>query len=166
MYAELGLVHLFRKQFDGMESKDLPTWNALIAGNDIGYTQNGKYRDALGMYLEMEKDPGRCTSLMRLVGTEIYVLGIPCSWDWLSMHAARMVAWSAKCREIFKSMEEFPNHSKTGTLWMQNDQENCKKRDLSLSMPMRPDSLIWVEVLWLVASVAMWSSAKRRQRHF
>ncbi|CAI9103943.1 OLC1v1002540C1 [Oldenlandia corymbosa var. corymbosa] len=85
MYGKLGLVHLARKQFEGMETKDLPTWNALIAGyaksgnmqgalgffsempsrNVIswtamisGYSQNGKYRDALGMYLEMEKDPG------------------------------------------------------------------------------------------------------------
>ncbi|KAL3517322.1 hypothetical protein ACH5RR_024224 [Cinchona calisaya] len=85
MYAKMGLLHLARKQFDGMEVKDVPTWNALIAGyaksGDVkeasrffssipfknviswtamisGYAQNGKYADALAMYLEMEKENG------------------------------------------------------------------------------------------------------------
>ena len=85
MYAKLGLLNLARKQFDGMPTRDVPTWNALIAGyaksgdmreasrffsnmpsrNVIswtamisGYSQNGEYADALALYLEMEKEKG------------------------------------------------------------------------------------------------------------
>ncbi|KAK1408808.1 hypothetical protein QVD17_40874 [Tagetes erecta] len=82
MYAKLGLVHSARQVFDKMKTRDVPTWNSLIAGyarngdmqgaatlfdempvkNVIswtamisGYSQNGKYGDSLKLFTEMEK---------------------------------------------------------------------------------------------------------------
>ncbi|GAB2271841.1 Pentatricopeptide repeat-containing protein At5g08510 [Dionaea muscipula] len=83
MYAKLGLVESTRKQFDQIQSKDVPTWNSTVAWyarcgdmnaaaglfwlmpsrNVISwtamvseYSQNGHHVDALRMFLLMEKE--------------------------------------------------------------------------------------------------------------
>lgn len=85
MYAKLGMLVSARQVFDEMTLRDIPTWNALIAGYSrhgnmdgaleifrqmpsrnvvswtamvSGYSQNGLYAKALRMFLEMEKEKG------------------------------------------------------------------------------------------------------------
>lgn len=83
MYAKLRMLPLARQVFDEMHVRNVPTWNALIAGysrcGDMkeaselfksmpeknvvswtsmisGYSQNGQFLRALEMFLRMEKE--------------------------------------------------------------------------------------------------------------
>ncbi|PON39034.1 Tetratricopeptide-like helical domain containing protein [Trema orientale] len=83
MYAKLGMLACARQQFDEMRVRDIPTWNAMIAGyarsGDLeralelfglmpnrnvvswttmisGFSQNGQYSKALQVFLQMEKE--------------------------------------------------------------------------------------------------------------
>ncbi|XP_074263439.1 pentatricopeptide repeat-containing protein At5g08510 [Silene latifolia] len=85
MYAKLGLVEFARVQFDQLQYKAVPVWNAMIAGYArrgkmeeartlfelmpsktvvswttmvSGYSQNGQYVNALNTFLSMEKVGG------------------------------------------------------------------------------------------------------------
>lgn len=83
MYAKLGMLACARRKFDEMRVREIPTWNAMIAGyarsGDVeraldlfglmpkrnvvswtamisGYSQNGQYAKALEIFLQMDKE--------------------------------------------------------------------------------------------------------------
>lgn len=83
MYAKLGGLKLARNVFDEMLVRELPTWNAMMAGHSrdgdmesalelfwlmpsrnvvswttmvSGYSQNKQYEKALGLFLRMERE--------------------------------------------------------------------------------------------------------------
>ena len=51
MYSKCGSLENARSIFDGMESKDIITWNAMIAA----YGQHGNGKEALDLYHQMEE---------------------------------------------------------------------------------------------------------------
>ena len=51
MYSKCGSLENARSIFDGMESKNIITWNAMIAA----YGQHGNGKEALDLYHQMEE---------------------------------------------------------------------------------------------------------------
>ena len=51
-YARSGDVSGARKLFDSMPSRSVVSWTTMISG----YSQNGRYEDALEMFMRMEKE--------------------------------------------------------------------------------------------------------------
>ncbi|KAK9078745.1 hypothetical protein SSX86_002803 [Deinandra increscens subsp. villosa] len=49
MYAKCELMDDARKVFDGMEVKDVVSWNAMVTG----YSQTGRFEDAIGLFEKM-----------------------------------------------------------------------------------------------------------------
>src|SRR6202041_1543521 len=52
MYAKCGSIDDARSVFDNMESRNVVSWNAMIAG----YAQTGNGKDALELFKQMEKE--------------------------------------------------------------------------------------------------------------
>ncbi|XVF69948.1 hypothetical protein PTKIN_Ptkin11bG0122000 [Pterospermum kingtungense] len=118
MYAKCGDLMSARRVFDGMQGKDVVTWNAMITG----YAQNGASDDAIKLFQGM-KDAGVNPDKITLVGvlSACASIGAQDLGKWIDTYASQrgvqhnifvstaLVDMYAKCGSLYDAQRIFEN---------------------------------------------------------
>ncbi|KAJ7966626.1 Pentatricopeptide repeat-containing protein [Quillaja saponaria] len=121
LFMKVGCIKNARKVFEGMSDRDVVSWNALICG----YSRNGYYFDALGLFVKMNREGyrPRQTTIVSLApscawyelilqGRSVHGLGVKAGLDCDPQVKNALTSMYAKCDDLeasellFEEMEE------------------------------------------------------------
>ena len=182
MYAKCGELGKARRLFDGMQSRDVVAWSAMISG----YTQADQCREALALFSEMqlaEVEPNDVTMVSVL--SACAVLGALETGKWVHSYIRRkrlsltiilgtaLVDFYAKCGCIDDAVEAFESmpvkNSWTWTALIKGMATNGRGREaLELFSSMRKASIEPTDVTFIGVLMACSHSClvEEGRRHF
>ncbi|AQK44279.1 pentatricopeptide repeat-containing protein At1g08070, chloroplastic [Zea mays] len=182
MYAKCGEIGKARRLFDGMQSRDVVAWSAMISG----YTQADQCREALGLFSEMQLarvEPNDVTMVSVL--SACAVLGALETGKWVHSYVRRkrlslttilgtaLVDFYAKCGCIDDAVEAFESmpvkNSWTWTALIKGMATNGRGREaLELFSSMREAGIEPTDVTFIGVLMACSHSClvEEGRRHF